>query len=231
MVLNQLLRPLFLWQALWRRCRRCLLKGCQAAFRAKHPLSRYCSSACRTAARRWSRWWAARRYRASPHGKTRRAAQAQRRRTRLREQHVTSAGSPSNSADAPSHAAAAIAVASRQSAEVSASHQSAASASHLASNSTATITTTSTTTDAPAAACLSRSMSLSSLAILARLSGGEGHQDRAGGKKSFCHRPGCYESFAVPKRSPLKKFCDPCCRQALRCVRERERRLRALANS
>ena len=191
MVLNQLLRNSFLWQAPWRRCRRCLLKGCQTAFRAKHPLSRYCSNACRDAARRWSRWWAARRYRATPHGKARRAAQARRRRTRLGEQRATSASSPSNSS--------------------------------------ATIVTTTTTTDAPAVASRSRSISLSSLAILVRLSGGEGHQDRAGGRKSFCHRPGCYESFAVPKRSPLKKFCDPCCCQALRRVRERERRLRAPA--
>jgi hypothetical protein len=56
--------------------------------------------------------------------------------------------------------------------------------------------------------------------------GGVGHHDHTAGEKNCCHRPGCYEQFVIPKSSPLKKFCDAFCRQALRCVTERERRLR-----
>lgn len=64
-------------------------------------------------------------------------------------------------------------------------------------------------------------------ACVVRLVGGVGHHDQAGGKNNCCHRPGCYEQFLVPKRSPRKKFCEASCRQALRRVQERERRLQA----
>ena len=40
-----------------------------------------------------------------------------------------------------------------------------------------------------------------------------------------CARPGCYCVFQ-PGKSPLKKFCSGECRQAVRVVHERERRLR-----
>jgi hypothetical protein len=65
--------------------RSCLLKGCEQSFQASHPLSRYCGSACREAARRWSRRTANRRYRASEQGKRCRQAQSCRCRTRARE--------------------------------------------------------------------------------------------------------------------------------------------------
>ena len=50
----------------------------------------------------------------------------------------------------------------------------------------------------------------------------EGHQYQADSKKIACSRPGCYEVFAAPSRSPLKKFCTALCRQALRRVLRRE---------
>ena len=37
-----------------------------------------------------------------------------------------------------------------------------------------------------------------------------------------CRRPGCYELFAVPARSPGQHFCSCLCRQALRRVLDRE---------
>jgi hypothetical protein len=42
-----------------------------------------------------------------------------------------------------------------------------------------------------------------------------------------CDRPGCYELFVLQSRSPQQHFCSSACRQALRRVRQRERRLRA----
>jgi hypothetical protein len=65
------------------RCRRCLLKGCGRFYRPSHPQSRYCSDACRLAARRWRRRQASRTWRASEAGKTRRRAQSQRYRQRV----------------------------------------------------------------------------------------------------------------------------------------------------
>jgi len=66
----------------WGRLRRCLLKGCGRLFRPSHPLSRYCSPACRQAARCWSRWRAAREYRQSEAGREQRREQARRYRAR-----------------------------------------------------------------------------------------------------------------------------------------------------
>ncbi len=60
------------------RHRACLLKGCRDFFRPVHPLARYCSEACRQAARRWSQWKARRRYRESVKGRGRRQAQSRR---------------------------------------------------------------------------------------------------------------------------------------------------------
>jgi hypothetical protein len=39
-----------------------------------------------------------------------------------------------------------------------------------------------------------------------------------------CDRPGCYETFARTRRSPLQRFCSRQCRRALERVLERERR-------
>jgi hypothetical protein len=54
----------------------------------------------------------------------------------------------------------------------------------------------------------------------------EGYHQADKHEKTPCRRPGCYESFAFSARSPLKKFCSPLCRQALRRVLEREARWR-----
>jgi hypothetical protein len=64
--------------------RRCLLKGCERWFLPRHFQDCYCGPECRLAARRWRRWYAARRYRATVNGKQRRREQAQRHRDRKR---------------------------------------------------------------------------------------------------------------------------------------------------
>ena len=131
------------------RARICLLKGCQQWFSPLRCSARYCSDACRQAARRWSVWQAGRRYRASEHGKECRRQQARRYRERIRQRREMSVG-----------------------------------------------------------------------ASTAR----EGHQDEGDSEKIPCSRPGCYELFFPPSRSPLKRFCTCLCRGALRRVRRREAR-------
>ena len=64
------------------RPRRCLLKGCDRLFWPRHWRSRYCSEGCRQAARRWQRWQASQKYRATDQGKERRRDQSRRRRMR-----------------------------------------------------------------------------------------------------------------------------------------------------
>jgi hypothetical protein len=59
-----------------------LLKGCEQAFRPKHPLTRYCGVLCREQARQWRAWKARRRYRQTQGGKQRRQAQSRRYRRR-----------------------------------------------------------------------------------------------------------------------------------------------------
>jgi hypothetical protein len=68
-----------------------LLKGCERRFVPARPQARYCGDACRLAARRWRRWQASRRYRASTHGRERRCAQQRRYRQRRRERAAASA--------------------------------------------------------------------------------------------------------------------------------------------
>ena len=52
----------------------------------------------------------------------------------------------------------------------------------------------------------------------------EGYTKESSHEKSCCHRPGCYRRFTPPPQSPLKKFCSPRCRKALRRVILRERK-------
>jgi hypothetical protein len=66
------------------RMRRCLLKGCEQRFHPRQARQRYCSERCREAARKWSRWKAQRRYRATEVGKRQRNGQSQRYRERVR---------------------------------------------------------------------------------------------------------------------------------------------------
>lgn len=80
------------WQApTHSRPRICLLKGCEKWFCPDHPRSRYCSDACQDAARDWSVWEAARRYRATEHGKERRREQSRRYRQHVRERRQEAA--------------------------------------------------------------------------------------------------------------------------------------------
>ena len=67
------------------RKRLCLLKDCESRFVPVHAQSRYCSDACRQAACRWSRWRAARRYRATEPGRQVRREQSRRYRQCVRE--------------------------------------------------------------------------------------------------------------------------------------------------
>ena len=59
------------------RMRRCLLKGCEQSFHPRQAGQRYCGEDCRKAARRWSRWKAQRKYRATVAGKAKRNHQSQ----------------------------------------------------------------------------------------------------------------------------------------------------------
>lgn len=52
----------------------------------------------------------------------------------------------------------------------------------------------------------------------------EGYRKDESEEKSCCNRPGCYQRFTPPPRSPLQRFCSLDCCNALRCVRLRERR-------
>jgi hypothetical protein len=69
--------------------RRCLLKDCEQWFQPPHPQCRYCSAACREAARRWRRWHAQQKYRSSANGREHRQQQARRYRQRCRSRLVS----------------------------------------------------------------------------------------------------------------------------------------------
>jgi hypothetical protein len=65
------------------RMRHCLLKGCEQRFQPRQARQRYCSLRCREAARKWSRWKAQQRYRATRAGKQKRNGQSRRYRERV----------------------------------------------------------------------------------------------------------------------------------------------------
>jgi len=71
------------------RTRHCLLKGCEERFHPQQARQRYCSERCREAARKWSRWKAQQRYRATRAGKRQRNGQSQRYRERVRSRKPT----------------------------------------------------------------------------------------------------------------------------------------------
>jgi septal ring factor EnvC (AmiA/AmiB activator) len=66
------------------RERHCLLKGCNQSFHPRQSNQRYCSAECRKAARKWSRWKAQQRYRATKSGKAKRTDQSRRYRERVK---------------------------------------------------------------------------------------------------------------------------------------------------
>jgi hypothetical protein len=148
------------------RCRRrCLLKGCGQWFQPTYPQCRYCSVACREAARRWRRWHAQQKYRSSRNGREHRQQQARRYRQRCQQRPPAVAAASDRAAGAP-----------------------------------------------------------------------PGHDRPCEGKRPAkpmekvslcpCDRPGCYELFAMGTASSPRRFCCALCRQALRCVLDREARWR-----
>jgi hypothetical protein len=66
------------------RARCCLLKGCGQRFHPRQANQRYCSAACQESARKWSRWKAQQRYRATNSGKAKRTDQSRRYRERVK---------------------------------------------------------------------------------------------------------------------------------------------------
>ena len=70
------------------RARCCLLKGCNQSFHPRQSNQRYCSAECRKAARKWSRWKAQQRYRATKSGKAKRNGQSGRYRERVRSRKL-----------------------------------------------------------------------------------------------------------------------------------------------
>jgi hypothetical protein len=66
------------------RARCCLLKGCEQRFHPRQANQRYCSAECRESARKWSRWKAQQRYRATKSGKEKRSDQSRRYRERIK---------------------------------------------------------------------------------------------------------------------------------------------------
>jgi len=71
------------------RTRRCLLKGCDQSFLPRQSNQRYCSTECQKAARKWSRWKAQQRYRATKSGKAKRTDQSRRYRERVKSRKPT----------------------------------------------------------------------------------------------------------------------------------------------
>ena len=66
------------------RMRRCLLKGCEQGFHPRQARQRYCSEGCREGARKWSRWKAQQRYRATVTGQQKRNGQSRHYRERIK---------------------------------------------------------------------------------------------------------------------------------------------------
>jgi len=60
------------------RARPCLLKGCEQRFHPRRARQRYCSQRCREEARKWSRWKAQEKYRATATGRQKRKGQSRR---------------------------------------------------------------------------------------------------------------------------------------------------------
>jgi hypothetical protein len=80
------------------RRRRCLLKGCGQWFQPTHPQCRYCSAACRKAARTWRRWHAQHKYRCTVNGRQHRQQQTRRYRQRCRDRFASLRAAASNAA-------------------------------------------------------------------------------------------------------------------------------------
>jgi hypothetical protein len=181
-------------------CCRCLLKGCECWFLPRWPQARYCSKACRKAARYWQVWYANQRYRASDQGKERRRDQNRRYRERRRQRpppadtpHPTPQLEPTSPMiDAETHPR---------------------TVPHLDLASPVIEAETHPRIVPPPAVPAAS----------------EGERPREIAQKSRgrpCCRPGCYVLFLPSLHGPEQKFCSDLCRKALRRVRQREARLR-----
>jgi hypothetical protein len=221
------------WQAgaCWgARRRRCLLKGCRRQFFPLHPFSRYCSTACRRAARIWSRRRAGAEYRKTETGREKRREQSRRYRERLRSRPCQAGATPlepsppGGSVAAPPQAAFATSTRTEPTQPGTPQLQPTPLEPMPSEPMPVEPTPIYLTTREP-----------SPLELTARqvcCEPCEGHHPPGAEKKFSCQRPGCYEQFVVSPRSPGQKFCSPLCRQALRCVLRREalwwKRLRVL---
>ena len=85
------------------RRRRCLLKGCGQWFQPTHPQCRYCSAACRKAARTWRRWHAQQKYRSTVNGREHRQQQTRRYRQRRRDRAASLHAVEDNTAAGTAH--------------------------------------------------------------------------------------------------------------------------------
>jgi len=191
-----------------RRCRRCLLKGCERPFWPSHPQARYCSTACRQAARRWRSWRANQRYRSSAKGQRARRVQSRAYRRR-RGERPAAAAAPALAPATPTTGADALA----------------GECPLVASPAAAPATPT--TGVEPAAAAAAAVVTVASADVAARREG----ERPAWACEDFalrpCARPGCYVVFAVAHECSSKHFCSVACRLALRRVLDREARYRA----
>lgn len=192
------------------RRRRCLLKGCCKKFDPPHWRSRYCSEECAQAARRWSRWRAQQTYRATENGREMRRDQSRKYREE-RKARVASkglVGRQGQSCRFGARLAATGGVARPR------------EPGGLPSNSRLA----SRTDPSPGTANFDLVDPLA-LSETRASEGGEGNQKEKNLDRPCCRcsRPGCYEFFAVPKRSPMQRFCSEECRRALRRVLDRER--------
>jgi hypothetical protein len=199
--------------------RTCLLKGCRKRFRPEHHCSRYCSAACSEAARVWRRWLADQKYRKSKHGKDARKCQSQRYRKRCPKESLHVRKSKKSSAVEPNVAATLAASAAPSAivptAIVPTAIESAASVTNVnlpAANELTAVEPVTLPTSAVSETPIAR----------ARV----GDSQPRAGKKSCCHRPGCYELFTPDPRTPNQKYCSPDCAQAMRQVLVREKKYR-----
>lgn len=172
------------------RSRRCLLKGCGQWFRPTRPQCRYCSLACREAARRWRHWRSQQTYRAS--GKGRRHRREQARRYRQHGRRRAGAARQPAAAVAPVVTAAGV----------------------------------------PAAALAWPTASSAAAVVEVGAAARAGKRPAEKSEKVVlcaCDRPGCYVLLALRPGIDASKgrhFCCALCRQALRCVLQREARWR-----
>lgn len=238
------------------RRRVCLLKGCTQRYRPDHPLERYCSDACRGEAERWRRWKAQQTYRTTEAGMKKRQAQSLRRRERRKSQKATSAAAASGARvialrifSAPSAESVGDPSADRPLSEPQNSPSSIVPSPRLGGHATPDSGCapwlpqsvgdqgTEPQAAAPATGCSHYKVSIGTpcrpkkpkVLSFSYLYEGASAQIPPTKRISYdhsCDRPGCYQMFALSKRSPLQRFCSHDCRRALERVLERERRWR-----